>query len=289
MSPAEQRDATSANADMIDILMITHNRPYYTRLALERLLSTCDERMRVWLWHNGEHEETLALVRSFLTHPNIYRFHHSIENKKLREPTNWLWLASDATYVSKVDDDCLVPVEWTRTLVKAHEDVPEFGVLGCWRFREEDFLPELASQKIREFPGGHRLLQNNWIEGSGFLMKRACVDALGPLRPDETFTQYCGRLASAGFVQGWYFPFLYQEHMDDPRSPYCLLKTDDDLRREMPLTAQTFALTTIDDRIRQIRASARSCQASSIHPRAHVGWRKLSRRLRRKAMSKLRG
>jgi len=273
----------------IDILMITHDRPYYTRLALERLLETCDDNMRVWLWHNGEHEETLALVRSFRVHPNVYRFHHSKENKKLNEPTNWLWSESDATYVSKVDDDCLVPAEWTRTLVRAHEDVPEFGVLGCWRFREEDFFPELAQKKIREFAGGHRILQNNWIEGSGYLMKRACVDSLGLLDRDESFPQRCGRLAGAGWVHGWYFPFLYQEHMDDPRSPYCALKADEDLRRQMPLTAETFAITTLEDRVEQIRASARSCQTSSIHPRAHVGWRKMSRRLRRKATSALLG
>jgi hypothetical protein len=272
----------------IDVLMVTHNRPYYTRLALERLLATSDDDMRVWLWHNGEHEETLELVKSFLEHPNVYRFHHSVENKKLRDPMNWLWTESDGSYLSKVDDDCLVPFEWTRTLRQAHEDVPEFGVLGCWRFRDEDFIPELAQEKMREF-AGHRILQNNWIEGSGFLLKREGVDTLGTLRPEETFTQYCGRLAAAGFVHGWYVPFLYQEHMDDPRSAYCLLKTDDDLRREMPLMAQTFALTTLDDRIKQIQASARSCQSSSIHPRAHVGWRKLSRRMRRRAIAKLRG
>jgi hypothetical protein len=245
--------------------------------------------MRVWLWHNGEHEETLALVQSLAVHPNVYRFHHSVENKKLHEPTSWLWSGSDAGYLSKVDDDCLVPPGWAQTLRRAHEDVAEFGVLGCWRFRQEDFLPELAKEKIREFPGGHRILQNNWIEGSGYLMKRACVDALGLLDRDETFTQHCGRLAAAGWIHGWYFPFLYQEHMDDPRSPYCALQTDEDLRRNTPLTAQTFAITTLEERVRQIQASARSCQTSSIHPRAHVGWRKLSRRLRRKASYALLG
>jgi len=30
----------------IDILVITHNRPIYTRLTLERLFATCDETMR---------------------------------------------------------------------------------------------------------------------------------------------------------------------------------------------------------------------------------------------------
>ena len=49
----------------IDILMITYNRPEYTRLSLERLLATCDESMRVWVWHNGTDEETLPEYLQF--------------------------------------------------------------------------------------------------------------------------------------------------------------------------------------------------------------------------------
>ena len=48
--------------------MVTHNRPGYARAALERLLSTCDDRMRVWVWHNGTHAKTLELVRTYVDH-----------------------------------------------------------------------------------------------------------------------------------------------------------------------------------------------------------------------------
>ena len=60
--------------------MVTHDQPDYLRLSLPRLLETCDERMRVWLWHNGTHEETLELSRSFADDPRVARFHHSVEN-----------------------------------------------------------------------------------------------------------------------------------------------------------------------------------------------------------------
>ena len=33
----------------VDVLMITYNRPEYTRLSLERLLTSAPEEMRVWL------------------------------------------------------------------------------------------------------------------------------------------------------------------------------------------------------------------------------------------------
>ena len=102
----------------VDVLMITYNRPEYTRLALDRLLATGDENLRVWLWHNGAHEETLSVVREHLDHPCVWKFHHSRENAKLRDPTNWILQEGDSEYVSKVDDDCLVPEGWIEHSVR---------------------------------------------------------------------------------------------------------------------------------------------------------------------------
>ena len=89
----------------IDILMITFNRPDYTKISLKRLLDTCDDSMRVWVWHNGMDQETLDIVLSMKEHPNFYRFYHSKENKKLTIPTNWLWENSTASFLTKVDDE----------------------------------------------------------------------------------------------------------------------------------------------------------------------------------------
>ena len=254
---------------MTDILMITYNRPAYTRLSLERLLSTCDESMRVWIWHNGRDEETLRVVRELADHPRVAAVHHSPENKKLREPTNWLWSQADGEYISKVDDDCLVPDAWIETLRRAHADVPGFGVLGCWRFPEEDFYPELAAQKIRDFGGRHRVLQNCWVEGSGYLMKRDCLRSQGLLGRDQSFSAYCIELARAGWINGWYYPFLFQEHMDDPRSSHTLLRSDEDLARYLPLSAQRCGVSTLAEWQEQLRRSARELQVASIDPRRY--------------------
>jgi glycosyltransferase involved in cell wall biosynthesis len=249
-----------SDAAGIDILMITYNRPQYTRLALERLLATCDEHMRVWIWQNGSDAETFALVQSLSSHPRVHKFHHSVENKKLREPTNWLWTNAKGDFVCKVDDDCIMPDGWADTLRKAHADAPELGVVGCWRFPDEDFVPDSAHKKIASFAGGHRLMKNLWVEGSGYLMKRACLDRCGPLRDGESFTQYCVRVAAAGWVNGWYYPFLYQEHMDDPRSPNSLLKTDADLQKYLPLSAKNNGVETLAAWQAQLRRSARLLQ-----------------------------
>jgi glycosyltransferase involved in cell wall biosynthesis len=258
----------------IDILMITYNRPEYTRLSLTRLLETCNQTMRVWLWHNGDHGETADVVKSVAQHPSVHEFHHSKENRKLREPTNWLWQNAKGDYLSKVDDDCLLPDGWAQQLRGAHEDGSQFGVLGCWRFQDEDFEPRLAERKIRELAGGHRVMTNCWVEGSGYLMKRRCVQQAGLLRPGETFTQYCVRLASAGWINGWYYPFIRQEHMDDPRALHSLIKSDADLQHHLPLSAINSGVKTVEQWTAQLRRSARIVQSASPNPRVHTGWRR---------------
>ncbi len=149
---ATEGELRTNSGNGLDVLMITYNRPEYTRLALERLLSTCDDSMRVWLWHNGNHAATLERCAWICRSPKrVYRFHHSVENLRLREPTNWMLQGSRGDYVSKVDDDCLVPEGWFQTIRTAHEANTNLGVVGCWRFQPEDFIPELPRRKIVEF------------------------------------------------------------------------------------------------------------------------------------------
>lgn len=265
-----------------DVLMITHRSADYLRLSLPRLFSTCGERDRVWLWQNGDDEETVEALREFQQDPRVVRFHHSRENVRLRPPTLWMWTESTATYLSKVDDDCLVAPGWLDTFVSAHESNPAFGVVGSWRHPEEDFRPDLASQRIRTYNGGHRLMLNLWVQGSGYLVRRNRVHSLGLLREDESFSGYCIRMARAGAVNGYYFPFVAEDHMDDPRSPHTLIRSDEDLRRRMPLSAQANGVRTVADWLDQLRRSATILQTSSLDPKQYVGWRKKLKSMRRR-------
>ncbi len=267
----------------VDVLMITYNRPEYTRLALGRLLTSAGENMRVWLWHNGTHEETLAVVKEHVEHPNVYKFHHSLENVKLRDPTNWILQQGNSEYVSKVDDDCLVPQGWVDVLTQAHEAEPLFGALGCWRFMPEDYDEAAAQSKIREFSGGHKVMCHPWVEGSGFLLKRRCVDRIGLLRSRESgITAYLTRVALKGWINGWYFPFLWQEHMDDPRAPHTLLKSDADLRKYAPLSVALSGAETVAQWDQQLRKSAANLQKSPSNPAYYHPWRTSVRRVLRR-------
>ncbi len=268
-----------------DIIMITYRSAGYVHLSLPRLLETLGPDDRVWLWHNGDDEATIEAIRHYREDSRVARFHHSRENVRLREPTNWLWQNSEARFVSKVDDDCLVAHGWLDTLVAAHDDNPEFGVIGSWRPPDADFRNEPARRKIQEFQGGHSLLRNLWVQGSGYLMPRALVNANGPLGPDESFTGYCIRLARAGAVNGFYHPFIPEDHMDDPRSPNTLIHSDDDLLDRMPLSAKANGVTTVEQWTAQLQQSAFILQTASLDPRTYTGWRRRAKRLHRRALS----
>lgn len=269
----------------VDVLMITYNRPDYTRMTLPVLLDSADDDTRIWLWHNGNDPETLDITREYANDPRVHRFYHCPENKKLREPTNWLFTESKGAYVSKVDDDCIVPAGWLDTLRQAHEDEPRLGVVGCWRFLESDYVPELAERKIETIGGGHRIMRHPWVEGSGYLMKRRCVDEAGRISEKESFTRYCLRLAFKGWINGWYFPFLWQEHLDDPRAPHSLIKTDEDFRAHLPLSAGTFGVNNLEEWDARLRYSARGLLSGPSDPKHYVGWRGV---IRRRVLSKLR-
>jgi hypothetical protein len=263
-----------------DVLMITYERPDYVRRSLPHLLEGCESAgARVWLWHNGNHAETLEIVADYARHPIVSRFHHSPENVRLWEPTQWLWTESRASLVGKVDDDCLPDPGWLRILAGAHADVRELGVVACWRFADEDYRPDLAEQKIRTLAGGHRILENLWVQGSGHLVKRRLIDEHGPLRRGQSFTQYCKLLARRGCVNGWYVPFVREEHMDDPRSPHTLLHTDADLQRHMPLSAQRLGITTLDEWAARHRYSAFVAQTAPTDPAYYSFTGKAKRKL----------
>jgi hypothetical protein len=262
---------------ILDILMITHNRPDYTAMSLRQLLGTCESGMRVWVWHNGDDADTRRVIATFSGHPRLGRVLLSEENRRLREPTNWFWQNAEAPFLSKVDDDCLLPAGWANTLTAAHRGCEQLGVLGCWRFYEQDFIPKLALPKIRDLPDGHRMMLNCWVQGSGYVMKRSVIAQLGLLRATESFTDYCVRAAAAGWINGWYFPFIHEEHMDDPRSAYSVFTSDEDFVRNRPLSAIKDDVRSLEEWKNRVHWMARSVQAAPYDPRQYIGWRAKAR------------
>lgn len=265
-----------------DIIMITYRSAGYLHLSLPRLLETLGQEDRVWLWHNGDDEATLEALRPFVQDPRVHRYHHSRENVKLREPTAWLWSESSARFVSKVDDDCLVSPGWLDTFAAAHDANPQLGIIGSWRHPPEDFRPQLAEHKIETLSGGHQIMRNLWVQGSGYVMDRALVERTGLLGPEESFTNYCIRTARHGAMNGFYYPFVPEDHMDDPRSPHTLIRSDADLTDRMPLSAKANGVSTVAGWTEQLKQSAHVLQTASLDPRSYSGWRAKLRAGRRR-------
>jgi hypothetical protein len=113
-------------------------------------------------------------------------------------------------------------------------------------------------------------------------MPRALAESNGPLREDESFTGYCIRLARAGAVNGFYYPFVPEDHMDDPRSPNTIIHSDEDLRDRMPLSAKANGVTTVAQWTAQLQQSALVLQTASLDPRSYAGWRRKARSLRKR-------
>jgi hypothetical protein len=155
-------------------------------------------------------------------------------------------------------------------------------VVGCWSFRPEDHRPELAQKKVIKIGDEHRILQNCWIDGAGHLIKRQCIEERGLLKEKQSFTNYCVQLAARGWINGWYYPFLYMENMNDPRSPYTEIKTEADFQARRGLSATRWGVSSLEESRKRQPLHALKLQTCSTDPRDYLGWRGRWRRLLRR-------
>jgi len=272
------RPAASPDRLEVDVLFISYNRPEYTAMSLPSLLESAVGHARVWIWHNGDDQATLEVVRGFKNHPAVFQYRESPENVGLYPPIAWVMQEGKGAFVSKVDDDCLLPSDWIPHLKRASEVNPNVAVLGCWRFQDEDVREDLLARKLvslEEF----QVLQNLWVEGSGFLMRRSALEAVGGMREQEQLPRLFRRIGCAGFINGWAYPFVRQDHMDDPRSPNTGLKSTSDLTANLPLSAIRTGVATLEEWTAQLRHSAWIVQAASVDCRWYSGWKGRLRRL----------
>jgi hypothetical protein len=262
----------------IHLVMITYNRLAYTRLALPRLLADPSEDFDLTVWDNASGDGTREYLRDEVKDPRIKELVLSDRNVGQVIVLNTVWGSSTADLVGKVDNDCLVSPGWTRTLAKAHEDIPRLGAVACWHFRPEDFDEERARHKIQAF-GEHRIFRHANTGGSGFLIKRAHFQELGPLTGPAT-TAYWYRMGMAGYIVGFYYPLIYQEHLEDPLSPHSMITDEASFQasRAFSFGASFARLKNLDERLRRRELILRNMLEGPYDPRAYLGWRGKVRR-----------
>jgi glycosyltransferase involved in cell wall biosynthesis len=273
----------------IHLVFITYNRLDYTKLALASVLAEPTEEFSLTIWDNASTDGTVEYIKNEVNDPRISDIVFSKENVGQTAAVNDIWDKSKADLLGKLDNDCLVTAGWTRILAKAHEDIERLGAVACWHFRAEDFDYERAKHKIQTF-GKHRIFRHPWTCGTGLLIKRDTFRKFGPIQENAT-TQYWLRIALAGYINGFYYPFILQEHMDDPRSKHTLLKDEASYQKakEFSYTINKRGLKTLDDRWKWRQKVLDNLLDDPWEAEYYVGWRAKLRRIKNRVKKILSG
>lgn len=269
----------------IDLIYIAYNRLAYTKITLPTLLTDPTEEFALTIWDNGSTDGTREFISS-VDDPRIIRKVFARENVLLHGAVNDLVSKSSADLIGMIFDDILVTPGWTCPLAQAHTDVPEFGMIGSWHFPPEDFDYELAKNKIQKF-GQHQVLRHPWTGVGGGLVKVKTMRECGPLESSRT-TNYWIRMALKGYINGYYYPLIYADHLDDPRSPHTLLKSEKDFQLYAPTTVKCLGICSLEDWVQRIRRDALVIQTASANPRLYIGWIGRLRRISNRIIEKVR-
>ncbi len=260
----------------IAIVVVTYNRLEYTKKTIARLLEDPAEEFDLYLWDNASTDETPEYLKDAIKDPRIVEVVLSKENVGQTGAMNYAWAKTKAELVGKLDNDCLVTPGWTRILAETHKDISNLGVVACWHYFPEDFDYEDAKHKIQTF-NGHQIFRHPWVGGTGFLLKRKTFLEMGPWREGSTVgtTYYFLKMALAGYINGWYYPLLHQEHMDDPVSKHSMLKDDKAITSlyDTTYTLRNQQIKTMQERMAWRKMVLKNLLCDPWDVKYYVGWR----------------
>jgi|GEM_PF-643295 len=207
----------------ITLAFVTYNRLHYTRLALASILADKTEQFSLYIWDNGSSDETPEFLKS-ISDPRIKDVVLSKHNVGQIEAVNSIWSRSKDDLLGKCDNDCIMTPGWTKPIAQAHAEIRNLGAIACWHYFPEDFDLLRAEHKIQTF-GAHKIFRHPWTCGTGLLIKKTTYERFGHLTGPGT-TGYWLKMALAGYINGFYYPLIHQEHMDDPKSSHSVLKDE---------------------------------------------------------------
>jgi glycosyltransferase involved in cell wall biosynthesis len=261
----------------IDLIFITYNRLVYTKLALTSILADPKEEFSLIIWDNGSTDGTKEYL-SAVDDPRITKKVFSQNNVRLHGAINQVVRESSADLMGVVPDDILVTPGWTRPLAQAHADVPELGLVGCWYFCPDEFDYERAKHKIQRF-GQHEVLRHPWTGGGVGLVKLRTMREFGPLESSRT-TGYWIRMAKRGYINGYYFPLVYAEHMDYPWSEHFAFSDRFEEWLKISSGAKRHGIRSLEDARDWHQVVVRNILDDPWQAKYYVGWRSKVRNAR---------
>lgn len=273
----------------IHLVFITYNRLHYTRLALASVLADPMEDFSLTIWDNSSTDGTVEYLKNEISDERIADIIFSKENVGQTTAVNEVWGKSKADLVGKCDNDCIVTAGWTRVLAQAHTDILNLGVVACWHFFPDDFDYERAKYKMQTF-GRHQILRHPWTCGTGLLIKRETFKRLGPIQGNAT-TRYWLKMAVAGYINGFYYPLVFQEHIDDPKSRHSMLRDEASYQRAKKVTfnINSPGQETLAGRWRWRQEVLNNLLDDPWDVKYYTGWRGKLRHARRRMKGVLRG
>ena len=198
--------------------MVTYNRLAYTKKAIRSVLKQTYKSFRLTIWDNGSSDRTVEYLKGLKDKRIVLQL--SPVNFGLAYATDSVFSRSKAKYVGKVDNDTLVPKDWLETMLKAHKTY-DFGFIGGFHFRDEEMHD--ITPKISEY-NGQKLWRFKHIGGCSFLIKKKDYDLFGEINGNGIMglTDYQWKWSDAGKINGYVYPLVKVEHMEDGRSQHCI-------------------------------------------------------------------
>ena len=111
---------------LVNIIFITFNRLYYTKITLPKLLACNYKNYRVTIVDNGSTDGTTEYLKS-LKNSKIDDIIFNKKNKGLVKPTKKFWNKSYAKFVGKIDNDIIVPPNFIDVDLPKQTDVLIIG------------------------------------------------------------------------------------------------------------------------------------------------------------------
>ena len=213
------------------LLMVTYNRLDYTRLALESVLALDYPNLQIAVFDNASTDGTVAYLEQRIAGERRARLIASPVNRGVVYPMNAVWESDHgAELLAKVDNDTWVPPDLLHRLAECHQRSQRFGVLSGFHFRAEG--EALADDSRVSELDGVRVLSQPYVGGCAVMVRREVLDRLGPIPcrnegqqgplMDSGWTFYQQRMNDDGLVNGYPWPPIHVDHMEDVRSRRCI-------------------------------------------------------------------
>ena len=202
---------------MIDVhlCMVTWDRLSYTKQALKSLMKQKNKDWKLTIVDNGSLDGTVDYLKTLKDERiDIVLWE---ENKGLSTATDYVFGRATTKYIGRVDNDIILPVNWLDRCLQAHEAYDNFGFIGGFHFKSEDLAER--QPKPSEF-NGVEVWEKQHIGGCSFLLRRKNYKEKIGGQGVMGLTDYQLAWKEQGFVNGYLYPLVYVQHLEDPREPH---------------------------------------------------------------------